>query len=86
MKTPPFPAVPPVPPVPPVRPVPPVIQFGGNTGEIPADQHLQDAQLHLRRACIALKAAAQADPGLLVKLGSRHAVLVEQLGELEGER
>lgn len=48
-----------------------------------AAQHLADAQLHLLRATLALKAAATADPSLLVKLGSRHAALVEELAQLE---
>lgn len=50
---------------------------------ITADEHLSDARLHLRRATLALKAAATADPSLLVKLGSRHAALVEELKLLE---
>lgn len=83
MENPRIPAVPPVPPVPPVRPVLPVIQFGGNAGIAAADQHLADAILHLQRCLLAIKAAAQADPSLVVMLGTPHAQLQDALPKLE---
>lgn len=54
--------------------------------DITPEQHLADAQLHLQRATLALKAAATADPALLTRLGSRHAALVEELRQLEQVR
>lgn len=58
------------------------------TANLPASaaDHLADARLHLTRCLLALKAAATADPSLLVKLGSRHAALVEELRQLEQVR
>lgn len=58
------------------------------TANLPASaaDHLADARLHLTRCLLALKAAATADPSLLVKLGSRHAALAEELRQLEQVR
>lgn len=51
--------------------------------DITADQHLADARLHLQRATLAIKSASRAQPDLVVRLGTPHALLVEALALLE---
>lgn len=48
-----------------------------------AAEHLDAARLHLKRCLIEVKAAAQAEPSLVVKLGSKHAALADVLRDLE---
>lgn len=49
----------------------------------PAAEHLDAARTHLLRACLALKAAATAEPSLVTALGTPHAVLSDVLRDLQ---
>lgn len=50
---------------------------------ITPEQHLADAKLHLLRATLAIKSASRAQPDLVVRLGTPHALLIEALARLE---
>lgn len=51
--------------------------------EITPEQHLDDARLHLTRACLAIKSAATVAPHLVTRLGTPHSQLQDVLSDLE---